>query len=65
MARDGEAVRLLDILTWHVHRSYLWYLAQGPYGLVVPVMEGRPPCHVGLPPGRPVIEQIKRASNGR
>ncbi len=40
-------MRPLRILTWHVHGSYLWYLAQGPYELVLPVKEGRPEGYGG------------------
>lgn len=32
----------LDILTWHVHGSYLHYLTQGPHRFHLPVKEGRP-----------------------
>lgn len=35
-------MRPLRILTWHVHGSYLAYLAQGPYELILPVKSGRP-----------------------
>lgn len=31
----------LDILTWHVHGSYLHYLTQGPHRFHLPVKEGR------------------------
>jgi hypothetical protein len=44
-------MRALRVLTWHVHGSYLYYLAQGPHELYVPVKAGRPPGYVGLPPG--------------
>jgi len=39
--------RPLRVLTWHVHGSYLWYLAQGSYELVLPVKEGRPEGYGG------------------
>ena len=32
----------LDILTWHVHGSYLHYLTQGPHRFHLPVKDGRP-----------------------
>lgn len=35
-------MRPLRILTWHVHGSYLAYLARGPYELILPVKPGRP-----------------------
>lgn len=41
----------MRVLTWHVHGGYLFYLAHGPYELVVPVKPGRPPRYVGLPAG--------------
>jgi glycosyltransferase involved in cell wall biosynthesis len=44
-------LRRLRILTWHVHGSYLYYLARIPHDLYVPVKPGRPPGYVGLPPG--------------
>jgi hypothetical protein len=44
-------LRRLRILTWHVHGSYLYYLARVPHELHVPVKRGRPPGYVGLPPG--------------
>ncbi len=44
-------VRPLRILTWHVHGSYLYYLAQTGHDLFVPVRDGRPEGYVGRPPG--------------
>jgi glycosyltransferase involved in cell wall biosynthesis len=41
----------LRILTWHVHGSYLYYLAQCGQELFVPVKPGRPDSYVGLPAG--------------
>jgi glycosyl transferase family 1 len=41
----------LRILTWHVHGSYLYYLARLRHDLYVPAKPGRPPGYVGLPPG--------------
>jgi len=43
-------VRPLRVLTWHVHGSYLWYLAHGPYELVLPVKPGRPEGYGGRTP---------------
>jgi hypothetical protein len=37
----------LRVLTWHVHGSYLWYLAQAPHTFVLPVREGRPEGYGG------------------
>ena len=44
-------MRLLRILTWHVHGAYLFYLARAEHTFYVPVKEGRPDGYVGLPPG--------------
>jgi Glycosyl transferases group 1 len=44
-------LRRLRILTWHVHGSYLYYLARLPHDVYVPAKPGRPPGYVGLPPG--------------
>jgi glycosyltransferase involved in cell wall biosynthesis len=35
------------VLTWHVHGSYLYYLAQAPVQFVLPVKEGRPEGYGG------------------
>ncbi len=35
------------VLTWHVHGSYLYYLAQTPCEFIVPVKEGRPEAYGG------------------
>ena len=32
----------LRVLTWHVHGSYLLYLAQAPHEFYLPVKQGRP-----------------------
>ncbi|HEX5420732.1 MAG TPA: glycosyltransferase family 1 protein, partial [Gammaproteobacteria bacterium] len=39
--------RPLNILTWHVHGSYLYYLAHIPHRLLVPVKPGRPQGYGG------------------
>ncbi len=44
-------MRRLRVLTWHVHGSYLFYLAHAPHDFFVPVDEGRPEGYAGLPPG--------------
>jgi glycosyltransferase involved in cell wall biosynthesis len=44
-------LRRLTILTWHVHGSYLYYLARVPHDVYVPVRPGRPLGYAGLPPG--------------
>ena len=49
-AAAGAAGRL-RILTWHVHGSYLYYLAHVGHDIVVPVRPGRPPGYSGCPPG--------------
>lgn len=40
------------VLTWHVHGTYLQMLGHVGHDFVVPVRQGRPPGHGGLPPGR-------------
>jgi hypothetical protein len=37
----------LDVLTWHVHGSYLYYLAHAPHRFLLPVREGRPEGYGG------------------
>jgi hypothetical protein len=32
---------MLNIFTWHIHGSYLYYLSQGPYNIYIPVTETR------------------------
>ncbi len=44
-------MRRLRVLTWHVHGAYLYYLAHAPHDFYVPVKPGRPPPHIGVPPG--------------
>jgi glycosyl transferase family 1 len=43
--------RPLRIFTWHVHGSYLYYLAQTGHQLYLPVRPDRRPPYVGRPPG--------------
>ncbi len=44
-------MRRLRVLTWHVHGSYLFYLAHARHDFLVPVKAGSPEHYVGLPPG--------------
>src|SRR5262245_35474669 len=44
-------MRPLRILTWHVHGSYLYYLAQAHQEFYLPVKPGRPWPYGGRPPG--------------
>ncbi|MCC6858149.1 MAG: glycosyltransferase family 4 protein [Bryobacterales bacterium] len=37
----------LRVFTWHVHGSYLYYLAQAPHDFIVPVKPGRPEGYGG------------------
>lgn len=37
----------LNVLTWHVHGNYLWYLSQAPVRWFVPTMPGCPPGYAG------------------
>lgn len=49
MITTGGALR---ILTWHVHGTYLQLLGTLGHEIFVPVADGRPARHPGLPPGR-------------
>ncbi|HEY8491698.1 MAG TPA: glycosyltransferase family 4 protein [Dehalococcoidia bacterium] len=40
-------MRPLRVLTWHVHGSYLYYLAQAPHQFYLPVKPGRPEGYGG------------------
>jgi glycosyltransferase involved in cell wall biosynthesis len=40
-------VRRLNILTWHVHGAYLFYLSQIPHDIYVPVKDGLPAGYGG------------------
>src|SRR5690242_7036831 len=42
-----DAMPRLRILTWHVHGSYLYYLAQAPHEFYLPVKPGRPEGYGG------------------
>jgi glycosyltransferase involved in cell wall biosynthesis len=44
-------MRPLNILTWHVHGNYLYYLAQVPHRFYLPVKAGRPEGYGGRLPG--------------
>lgn len=52
--------RRLKIFTWHIHGSYLFYLAQGEYDIYIPVTNDRTEGYVGrgetFPFGPNVIE---------
>ncbi len=39
--------RRLRIFTWHIHGSYLYYLAQGNYDLYIPYKEDKPEGYYG------------------
>lgn len=41
----------MRVLTWHIHGSYLYYLAHSRHEFLVPVTEGRPARFPGLPDG--------------
>ena len=49
----------LTVITWHIHGSYLSYLARCGHDLVVPVLEGRPPRFGGRPPGAKWPDNIR------
>ena len=44
-------MHLPRVLTWHIHGSYLYYLAHARAEFYVPLLPGRPPRFVGLPTG--------------
>jgi glycosyltransferase involved in cell wall biosynthesis len=53
--------RPLRVLTWHVHGSYLWYLARTPVQFVLPVRPGRPEGYggrAGSLPWPPNVEEV-------
>ncbi|HEY8520962.1 MAG TPA: glycosyltransferase family 4 protein [Gammaproteobacteria bacterium] len=50
--------RPLDILTWHVHGSYLYYLSHVPHRLYLPVKPGRPEGYGGRLPGFPWSDNV-------
>jgi hypothetical protein len=49
VSRDhgGAPMRRLNILTWHTHGSYLYYLSQAPHEFHVLMKPGRPPGYGG------------------
>ena len=48
----------MRVLTWHVHGSYLWYLAQIPHELIVPTKPGRPEGYGGRAGRHPWPENL-------
>ncbi|MFO7285871.1 MAG: glycosyltransferase family 4 protein [Gammaproteobacteria bacterium] len=46
-------MRRLNILTWHVHGNYLYYLCRVPHTIYLPVKPGRPEGYGGRLPGLP------------
>jgi len=51
-------MRALNILTWHVHGNYLFYLSRAPHRFYLPVKEGRPEGYGGRLPGLPWPENV-------
>lgn len=51
-------MRPLNILTWHVHGSYLYYLSQVPHRFYLPVKPERPEGYGGRLPGLPWPETV-------
>jgi len=47
------------VLTWHVHGTYLYYLAHAPHEFVVPVKAGRPEGYGGRAPGFPWPDNLR------
>jgi hypothetical protein len=62
-------MRPLNILTWHTHGSYLYYLTQAPHNFYVLSKEGRPPGYGGrtghLPWGDNVHDLPVEAAKGQ
>lgn len=52
-ASPGRAGRRPRVLTWHVHGSYLYYLAQAPIDLYLPVRPDREAGYAGRTPSYP------------
>lgn len=58
----------MNVFTWHVHGSYLYYLAHAPHDFYVPVRQGRPEGYGGRTPGfawpanlhEVAVEDVKR-----
>src|SRR5690606_36152228 len=51
-------MRPLNVLTWHVHGNYLYYLSQAPHRFYLPVREGRPEGYGGRLPGMPWPDNV-------
>lgn len=51
-------MRALNVLTWHVHGNYLFYLSHVPHRFYLPVKEGRPEGYGGRLPGLPWPENV-------
>jgi glycosyltransferase involved in cell wall biosynthesis len=48
----------LNVLTWHVHGNYLFYLSQVPHRFYLPVKEGKPEGYGGRLPGMPWPDNV-------
>ena len=46
-----QSARLVRVLTWHIHGSYLYYLSHSRHEFLIPVRSDRPPRYPGLPSG--------------
>lgn len=53
--------RPLRILTWHIHGSYLYYLAQAPHEFYLPVKTGRPEGYGGRSGSFPWPKNVREA----
>jgi glycosyltransferase involved in cell wall biosynthesis len=51
-------MRSLNILTWHIHGNYLFYLAQVPHRFYLPVKDGNPEGYGGRLPGMPWPDNV-------
>jgi glycosyltransferase involved in cell wall biosynthesis len=51
-------MRPLRVLTWHVHGSYLYYLAQCRQEFYLPVLPGRPEGYFGRTPSYPWPDNV-------
>lgn len=48
----------LNVLTWHIHGSYLYYLVQAPHEFYLPVRAGRPEGYAGRTESYPWPENV-------
>src|SRR5512146_1013234 len=49
--KNDNGQRRLNVLTWHIHGSYLYYLLHTPHNFILPVKPHRGEGYGGLPKG--------------